>query len=81
MRLTWQRLAAMGMAILLLALVVHPAASVALAAALVLTPLLLFGLITIPRSLWPAADLEPGFVAPIRGRTALFQRPPPVSNR
>jgi hypothetical protein len=73
------KLAATGIAILLLALLVHPAAGVALATALVLTPVFLFGFVAAPRSLWPAADLEQRCIAPILGRAVLFQRPPPVS--
>ncbi len=79
MRLTRHKLAAMGMVIGLLLLVVQPAASVALAAALILTPVFLFGLVVAPRSLWPAADLEQPFVRRMPARAALFQRPPPAS--
>jgi hypothetical protein len=79
MSLTWHKLAAVGVAIGLLLLVVHPAAGVALAAALVLTPVLLFGLVLTPRSLWPAANLENRFVTPVLGLAGLFQRPPPLS--
>ncbi|HEX4065018.1 MAG TPA: hypothetical protein VHZ09_03265 [Acidobacteriaceae bacterium] len=70
-------LAMMGMAICLLMLVVYPAAGVALATALVLTPVLLFGLVVVPWSLWPAAD--PRLVPAVFGQAELFQRPPPVS--
>jgi len=66
---------ALGAAILLLALLVCPAAGVAL----VLAPVLLFGLVAAPRSLWPASNLEPPFAEPVLIRAGLFQRPPPVS--
>jgi hypothetical protein len=79
MRLRRRNLAAVGIAILLLALVVPPAAGMVLATALVLTPVFLFGLVAAPRSLWPAADLEQRFAAPVLERAPLFQRPPPVS--
>lgn len=67
------------MAICLLLLVAYPAAGVALATTLVLTPVLLFGLIAVPQSLWPAADLEQRLVPGVLGRASLFQRPPPIS--
>jgi membrane-bound ClpP family serine protease len=79
MRLTWHRLAAVGAATVVLLLVAHSVAGVALAGVLVLTPVMLFGLVEVPRSLWPAMDLELSFAAPILGRAGLFQRPPPVS--
>jgi hypothetical protein len=79
MKRTGHKLAAVGVAIVLLLLVAHPAAGVALVASLVLTPVLLFGLVVVPRSLWPAADLEQRFVAPVPGIAGLFQRPPPIS--
>lgn len=69
----------MGMAIVLAVLLVTPAAGVALAAALILTPVLLFGLVTVPRSLWLPVGLEQRFVEPVRERVDLFQRPPPLS--
>ena len=79
MSLNSNKLAAVSMGIVLLALVVQPAASIALAAALILTPVFLFGLVAAPRSLWPAADLEQRFVLPLLRKAALFQRPPPAS--
>ncbi|MGA8108243.1 MAG: hypothetical protein WB974_02340 [Acidobacteriaceae bacterium] len=72
-------LATIGVAICLLLLVVQPAAGVALATALVLTPVLLFGLVVVPRSLWPAADPEQRFDSALLGRAGMFQRPPPIS--
>jgi hypothetical protein len=82
MELNWRNLAAwVGMGICLLALICSPPVGVALAAALVLAPVLLFGLIIVPRSLWPSADLELSFAAPIFERAELFQRPPPFSLR
>ena len=79
MRLNWHKLAAVGAAFLLLLLVTHPVAGVVLATAVVLTPVLLFGLVVAPRSLWPAADLDQRFVAPVLSLAGLFQRPPPIS--
>jgi hypothetical protein len=80
MRLNGHKLAAMGMAICLLALLVHPtAAGIAALTTVVLAPVLLFGLVLVPRSLWPAADPEPSVASPIFCRAALFQRPPPIS--
>lgn len=76
----WRNLAAMVLAICLVALVLHPAsAGAALLAVLVLAPVTLFGLILVPRSLWPPLQLETVFAAPVLRRAALFQRPPPVS--
>jgi len=63
----------------LLLLVAHPAAVTALVAAFVLLPVVLFGIVAVPRSLWPALDLEAAFTAPIPVRARLFERPPPVS--
>jgi hypothetical protein len=79
MRFGSNKLAAVSMGIVLLALVVQPAASIALAAALILTPVFLFGLVAAPRSLWPAADLEQPVVPRVLARATLFQRPPPAS--
>lgn len=80
---TWQKLAAWGLALCLLALVllqpVTPHAPVL--AAVVLLPVVLFGLVIVPRLLWPAADLDPLIAAPVRARAQLFQRPPPNSLR
>jgi hypothetical protein len=75
---TWKSLAVVGGVILLLALVVQPTAAVGFVLSLVLAPVMLFGLVLTPRSLWPALDLEPVFGVPILTRAALFQRPPPV---
>lgn len=82
MNLSWRKLAVVGAVIGLLALAVHPAvAGLALAAALVLTPVLLFGLVLMPLSLWPAADLNHRHAVPVLRRAVLFQRPPPFSIR
>lgn len=77
MRLNWDKLIILAIGLVLLA--VHPVAGVALVASLVLTPVLLFGLVAVPRSLWPAADLDQRFVAPLLSLAGLFQRPPPIS--
>ncbi|MGC2298700.1 MAG: hypothetical protein WA476_07855 [Acidobacteriaceae bacterium] len=67
------------MAICLLVLLASPVPAVGLALGLVLVPVLLFGLVLVPPSLWPAADREQTFAAPILSRVPLFQRPPPFS--
>jgi hypothetical protein len=72
------KLSALGMLIFILALALHPAAA-GLALGLVLVPVLLFGLVLVPRSLWPAFDPKYVFAVPPLGRAALFQRPPPFS--
>ena len=79
-----RRLAALalilGMALCLLALLLHPVAPHAVAVApILLLPVLLFGLVLVPRSLWPAFELGQQFALPIRARASLFQRPPPIS--
>lgn len=79
MALNSRKLAAVSMAIFLLALVVSPAAAVVVALGLVLAPVALFGLVPVPRSLWPALELDRVVAAPILGRAALFERPPPFS--
>lgn len=75
----WRGFAALGMAICLLVLLASPVPAVGLALGLVLVPVLLFGLVLVPPSLWPAADREQTFAAPILSRVPLFQRPPPFS--
>jgi len=79
----WQRLAALCLGLCLLALVLsHPLSAAApLLAAVVLLPVALFGLVIVPRSLWPAADFAPLTPIPVRARAHLFQRPPPNSLR
>lgn len=79
MRVLRQILKALGIALCLLLLTAQPMAAVALATALILMPVLLFGLIVVPRSLWPAADPDQHFVESAFGRAELLQRPPPVS--
>ncbi len=78
LRSNWQWLAALGLAICLLALLLHPVpAHDALLAAFVLFPVVFLGLVLVPQSLWPVSDLELRFVAPILCLANLFQRPPP----
>jgi hypothetical protein len=79
----WQELAVMGVALGLLVLaVLHPLGPQApVLAAVVLLPVVLFGLVLVPRSLWPAADFEFLAPVPVRARAQLFQRPPPNSLR
>ena len=83
MKMRWQKLAALGLAICLFALVLlHPMAPHApLLAAVVLLPVVLFGLVVAPRSLWLAAKLDAFVPVPVRARAQLFQRPPPNSLR
>jgi hypothetical protein len=80
---TWQRLAVLGLALCLLVLaLLHPIAPQApVLAAVILLPVVLFGLVVAPRSLWRAADLDPLVPLPVRARAPLFQRPPPQSLR
>jgi hypothetical protein len=79
----WYRLAALGLALGLLALaLLHPLAPQApVLAAVMLLPVVLFGLVDVPRSLWRTADLDPLVPLPVRARAQLFQRPPPNSLR
>jgi hypothetical protein len=77
-RHNWQILAALGLALCLVALMVHPLdAHAPVLSAFVLLPVVLFGLVVVPRSLWPAADLEQRFALPVLCRAQLFERPPP----
>lgn len=76
----WQKFLIAGLAVCLVALLLHPSlAQCAVVAALVLFPVLLFGLIPVPRSLWPCRDLDHRFALPVRSRASQFQRPPPSS--
>jgi hypothetical protein len=78
LRHNWQPFAALGLAFCLVALLLHPMPAHGPAlAGFVLLPVLLFGLVVVPRSLWPAAELDQNFAAPILCRANLFQRPPP----
>jgi hypothetical protein len=81
MKLNWQKLAVLSLAVCLLALaLLHPIAPQApVLAAVILLPVVLFGLVAVPRSLWPAADFDPLATIPVRARAHLFQRPPPKS--
>lgn len=77
-RHNWRTLAALGLALCLVALVLHPLPAHGPAlAGFILLPVLLFGLVLTPWSLWPAADLEQRVAAPVLCRAHLFQRPPP----
>ncbi len=78
LRRNWRTIVVLGMALGLLALLLHPVVTHGPAlAAFVLLPVLLFGLVLAPLSLWPAGDLEQRWVAPVLCRAHLFQRPPP----
>ena len=73
-----QALVIAGVAVCLLALLLlHAPAPGLVLAVVVLFPVLLFGLVPVPRSLWPLCGLEQRFALPIRCRRSLFQRPPP----
>lgn len=77
-QLNWRLFAALSLAVCLLLLAFHPApAHSASLAAFVLLPVLLFGLVLVPISLWPAFDLDQHFVALPVCRANLFERPPP----
>ncbi|HEX3662696.1 MAG TPA: hypothetical protein VHU89_14770 [Acidobacteriaceae bacterium] len=76
---SWRSLAALGGVALLLALAMHPAtAAVMVAAAVVLLPVALFGLVRVPHSLGNQSR-PPRLAMPVRVRAQLFQRPPPLS--
>jgi hypothetical protein len=77
---SWKVFAAVGLALCLVALLAHPVAGYSLAA-LILAPVLLFGLVLVPRSLWPAADPGVCFAPRVLARAHLFQRPPPRFSR
>jgi hypothetical protein len=81
--LKWGKATALCAALILLALaLLHPVGPHApVLAAVILLPVVLFGLVVVPRSLWPAADLDPLAPIPVRARAHLFQRPPPNSLR
>ncbi|HEX4005877.1 MAG TPA: hypothetical protein VHX60_06860 [Acidobacteriaceae bacterium] len=77
-RHNWQTIAALGLALCLMAVLLHPApAHGTPLAGFVLLPVILFGLVLVPRSLWPAAELDQQCAAPILCRANLFERPPP----
>ena len=74
----WQKVVIAGLTVCLLALLLlHGPVQGLVLAAVVLFPVLLFGLVPVPGSLWPLCRLEQRFALPIRCRTTLFQRPPP----
>ena len=77
-RSSWLLLTALLLAVCVVALFVHsaPAHNPPLAA-FVLLPVILFGLVLVPHSLWPSSDLDQRFSLAILCRTNLFQRPPP----
>lgn len=65
--LSWRLLAALGLGLCLVVLFVQPAPAhnTPMAAFVVLLPIILFGLVLIPRSLWPSSDLDQRFAAPV----------------
>jgi len=84
----WRKAAALCVALSLFVLalfapvLLHPVSPHAsVLAFLILLPVVLFGLVVVPRSLWPAADLDPLLPVTPRARASLFQRPPPQSLR
>ncbi len=52
---------------------------IGLPACFVLLPVLLFGLIRLPHSLWPPAEAGLTVRHQFLDRTPLFQRPPPIA--
>lgn len=75
----WPKFVIAGITICLLAFLLHPAPALgSLLAAFVLIPVLLFGLVLVPCSLWPSRDLDQRFALAVCCRTNLFQRPPPT---
>jgi hypothetical protein len=72
---------ALGLALglLVFALLVPAASHAPVLAAFILVPVVLFGLVTVPQTLWPANNLEPLVPLPAPARATLFQRPPPQS--
>jgi formate hydrogenlyase subunit 4 len=81
--LNWRKSVILFAALCLFVLVLlHPMAPQApVLAVVILLPVVLFGLVLVPRSLWPAANLDPLVPLPLRARAQLFQRPPPHSLR
>jgi len=76
--LNWRLFAFVALALCLVALVLHPlSADHSAIGAFLFSPIFLFGLALVPRSLWPPCDMDEGLVAPVLNRTDLFQRPPP----
>ncbi|HTV82178.1 MAG TPA: hypothetical protein VME18_05975 [Acidobacteriaceae bacterium] len=71
---------AFSLLLCLLALLAHPAHALS-SAALLLFPALLFGLISVPRSLWPVGAPETACTTRWLAREPLFQRPPPRFSR
>jgi hypothetical protein len=75
-------LVALGLALCLLLLTLHPAPGHAgVLAAVLLVPVVLFGLVAAPKSLWPAAGPDERLAAPVFCRGPLLPRPPPVDPR
>ncbi|HKR28280.1 MAG TPA: hypothetical protein VJS11_12530 [Acidobacteriaceae bacterium] len=76
----WRKFLIAGLAVCLLTVLLHPSLpQSAVVAALVLFPVLIFGLVRVPRSLWPCRDLGDRFALPVFCGAGLFQRPPPSS--
>lgn len=74
----WRQILVGGIVICLLALLLHPvSAAGSVLVACVLFPVLLFGLIPVPRSLWPCRDLNQRRAVLVLSRASIFQRPPP----
>lgn len=76
----WKLFAAFGLLLCLLALLAHPAHALS-SAALLLLPVLLFGLVPLPRSLGPFLAPEPAGGPRYPALATLFQRPPPRFSR
>jgi hypothetical protein len=77
---TWKALFAIAAVIGLLLLALYPSQSVsALPACVVLLPIMFFGLVNVPRSLWPVAEASLEIQHQCLERLSLFQRPPPFA--
>jgi len=76
----WKLFAAIGLLLCLVALLAHPAQALS-PLALLLLPVLLFGLVPVPRSLWAVRPSEHARAPRWLARAALFQRPPPRFSR
>ena len=75
-RLSWRLLAVIGLMLCVAVFLLH-ASPAHNAPDFLLLPVVLFGLVLVPRSLWPVFDFDLRCNAPLLHGTTLFQRPPP----
>jgi len=69
---------ALAVVIGFLLIVVHASAhGGAVSAGFVFLPVLLLGLVNVPRSLWPVAEIDLRIPHQLLEHSSLFQRPPP----